>query len=116
MPTTFSGERPPEAGFFESVTRIAGEHGFTLNRRKTRLQKLTSRQTVTGIVTNQKLNVDREYKLKLRAQLHTLDPPGPIFSHLQTLPDPGNSAFYCKSVSPHPGREEEVCGDGGKYA
>jgi RNA-directed DNA polymerase len=28
---TFSGERPPEAGFFESVTRITGEHGFTLN-------------------------------------------------------------------------------------
>ena len=58
----FSGERPPEAGFFESVTLIAGEHGFTLNRRKTRLQKSTSRQTVTGIVANQKPNVGREFR------------------------------------------------------
>ncbi len=51
---TFSGERPPEAGFFESVARIAGEYGFTLNRRKTRIRKSTSRQTVIGIVANQK--------------------------------------------------------------
>ena len=77
---TFSGERPPEAGFFESVTRIVGEHGFTLNRRKTRIQKSTSRQTVTGIVANQKPNVDREYKRKLRAQLHTLDMLGPYLA------------------------------------
>ena len=77
---TFSGERPPEAGFFESVARITGEHGFTQNRRKTRLQKSTSRQTVTGIVANQKPNVDREYKRKLRAQLHTLDMLGPYLA------------------------------------
>ena len=74
---TFSGERTPEVGFFDSVARIAGEHGFTLNRRKTRIQKSTSRQTVTGIVANRKPNVDREYKRKLRAQLHTLDTLGP---------------------------------------
>ena len=70
---TFSGERPPEAGFFESVTRIIGEHGFTLNRRKTRIQHSTSRQVVTGIVANSNPNLNREYKRKLRAQLHSLE-------------------------------------------
>ncbi len=115
---TFSGERPPEAGFFESVTRTAGAHGFILNRRKTRIetprgrageesesvkdffsvlfaypvstlsrgnaltgfQRSTSRQTVTGIVANQKPNVGREYKRKLRAQLHALDTLGPYLA------------------------------------
>ena len=77
---TFSGERPPEAGFFESVTRIIGEHGFTLNRRKTRIQKSDSRQTVTGIVAKSTPNVNREYKRKLRAQLQTLDMLGPYLA------------------------------------
>lgn len=77
---TFSGERPPEAGFFESVTRTAGAHGFILNRRKTRIQRSTSRQTVTGIVANRKPNAAREYKRKLRAQLHALDTLGPYLA------------------------------------
>ena len=35
---TFSGERPPEAGFFESVTRITGEYNFTLEERRSLLK------------------------------------------------------------------------------
>ncbi|MBC2080806.1 RNA-directed DNA polymerase [Listeria booriae] len=46
--------------------------GFNLNPEKTRLQYKNSRQSVTGLVVNKKLNVPNEYYKKTRAMAHTL--------------------------------------------
>ena len=74
---TFSGECLSDEAFRESVEMIVADAGFTLNRRKSSVQKSTSRQKVTGIVVNRKPNVDRKYKRLLRAQLHAVEVLGP---------------------------------------
>lgn len=45
---------------------------FKLNTKKTRLINLNSQQKVTGIVVNQKLNIDRKWLKKTRAMFHDL--------------------------------------------
>lgn len=44
--------------------------GFELNDRKTRVLGTHCRQSVTGLVVNQKLNVAREYRRNLRADIY----------------------------------------------
>ena len=57
-------------------------YGFELNETKTRLQKAHQRQTVTGIVVNEKPQVSREYRRKLRAEVYYCGKFG-VESHLQ---------------------------------
>lgn len=83
---TFSGDTLPETVFQESVAETVRTFGFNLNRRKIRIQKSTFRQRVTGIIVNQKPNVDRRFKRLLRAQLHAVKALGPslaTFNHLK---------------------------------
>ncbi|WP_462266481.1 reverse transcriptase family protein [Mucilaginibacter sp.] len=56
--------------FFKEVRRVIQGQGFRLNEEKTRLQNEKFRQTVTGVVVNKKLNVDKRYVDKLRIWLH----------------------------------------------
>lgn len=58
--------------------------GLFLKKRKTALIKNTKRQTVTGIVVNEKLGVSREYKSKLRQEMYYISRYG-IDSHLARL-------------------------------
>lgn len=51
----------------ESLTAIVSKSGFSLNTAKTRMQYRDSRQEVTGLVVNKKINVRSEYRHKLRA-------------------------------------------------
>lgn len=53
-----------------SLTRIIGARGFLINQKKVRLQHRSTRQTVTGLVVNEKANVPREYVRNLRATMH----------------------------------------------
>ena len=46
--------------------------GFSINARKTRLMYRSSRQDVTGLVVNEKVNVRREYRRNVRAMVHRL--------------------------------------------
>ena len=46
--------------------------GFSINKKKTRLQFRDSRQEVTGLIVNKKLNVDHTYVRKTRAMAHQL--------------------------------------------
>jgi RNA-directed DNA polymerase len=52
---------------------IINHCGFQINNKKVRTISRRGRQTVTGLVVNQKLNVDRRYIRKLRAILHDLE-------------------------------------------
>jgi len=44
--------------------------GFTINTVKTRLFARTGRQSVTGLVINRKVNVNRNYEMRVRAAFH----------------------------------------------
>ena len=70
---TFSGTK--EAGaktgyLLARVRHIVADEKLTVNEDKTRVQKPNARQSVTGIVVNQRPNVPRRMRRRLRAILH----------------------------------------------
>ena len=62
--------------FRKELNRIICEQGFTLNEKKTRLQKLGGRQEVTGIIVSNKLNVSQKYVRDIRNILYIWDKYG----------------------------------------
>ena len=70
----FSGEADftRQASFFVPLAAgIAGDEGFVVNHRKTRLMTEASRQQVTGLVVNRTAHASREACDALRALLHS---------------------------------------------
>ncbi len=63
--------------------------GFTVNPQKTRMQYRTSRQVVTGLVVNKKLNVAADYRHRVRAMAHRLFTTG-SFELYAIAKDEGN--------------------------
>ena len=60
-----------------AVTAVAREEGFEVNPGKTRVQRATTRQQVTGVVVNTGTGVRREDEDRLRAVLHDAVRNGP---------------------------------------
>lgn len=58
--------------FFESLKKEIQKSGFSINDSKTRLIYHDSRQTVTGLIVNKKINVPRDFYKSTRAMLHSL--------------------------------------------
>lgn len=54
------------------MDKIVRNSGFSLDEEKTRLQYFSSRQVVTGLVVNKKLNISRNYYKDTRAMAHSL--------------------------------------------
>lgn len=52
------------------VRHIAGDEGFTVNEKKTRIQRRNTAQTVTGLVVNDRVGVARTEVRRIRAILH----------------------------------------------
>jgi RNA-directed DNA polymerase len=77
------GQRAPgslnlwEAG--PKLVRAIKRAGFVLNAAKTRMQRSYSRQDVTGIVVNQKVNVPADYYETVAAMCHRLFMDGECF-------------------------------------
>ena len=61
----------------EKIRQRTKREGFCIHPQKTRVMRRSSRQEVTGIVVNEKPNIDRETLLQFRAFLHCLDKKGP---------------------------------------
>lgn len=55
-----------------ALTRIIAKSGFQLNPKKTRMQYCDSRQEVTGLVVNRRINTRPEYRRLARAMTHRL--------------------------------------------
>ena len=72
--------------FRKELTRIIESQGFTINEVKTRLQKLGSRQEVTGIIVNEKLNVTKKYVREIRSLLYIWEMYGYSTAILRFLP------------------------------
>ncbi|MFB2121478.1 retron St85 family RNA-directed DNA polymerase [Parapedobacter sp. 2B3] len=67
---TFSGDKIPTK-FIEYVSSIIHNEGFVINENKTRLYKSGGKRIVTGVsVATEELKLPREYKRKLRTELH----------------------------------------------
>ena len=59
-----------DGDFMKELNRIVSEEHFSLNDKKTRLQKNNVRQEVTGITVNEKANVTRKYVREVRQLLY----------------------------------------------
>lgn len=57
----------------KNILNILEEENFFINPDKTRIQAYYQSQVVTGLKVNKKLNVDRDYILKIRAMMHNLE-------------------------------------------
>ena len=60
----------PEGEFQKELKRIIKEQNFHINESKTRLQKNGFRKEVTGLLVNEKVNVQRRYIKQLRMWLY----------------------------------------------
>lgn len=54
------------------LLEIITHSDFKVNEKKTRMQYRDSRQDVTGLIVNRKINVRREYRHNVRAMVHSL--------------------------------------------
>ncbi|MDA2046314.1 retron Ec67 family RNA-directed DNA polymerase/endonuclease [Bacillus cereus group sp. MYBK40-2] len=61
-----------QSDFHEEISKIIEKAGFKINEKKTRLQFKDSRQEVTGLIVNKKINVDRNYYKTTRSMAHSL--------------------------------------------
>lgn len=68
------------------VEKIIKRSGFEVNPQKTRLQFPTSRQVVTGLVVNKKVNVKNEYYRYARSMCHALFTHGTFYLPGKTDP------------------------------
>lgn len=99
---TFSGDfSPPEV--IRKVRSFLLSLGFVVNEGKTRVLPAGRRQAVTGIVVNEKPQVPRNYRDKLRQELFYLRRYG-VAGHLQRLerrdaaPSEGEQVRYLQSL------------------
>ncbi|WP_206028668.1 reverse transcriptase family protein [Thalassoroseus pseudoceratinae] len=72
-----SGDVANMAGWvIAKIRHVVADEGFTLNRKKTRVQRPNMRQTVTGVVVNERPGVPRKLVRRLRAILHNAQTTG----------------------------------------
>lgn len=73
---TFSSHFDITTNEILDIINIIKGHGFRINEQKLRLKPSNRKQTVTGVVVNQRLNVDRKLLKKIRAMLFDLSTNG----------------------------------------
>jgi RNA-directed DNA polymerase len=66
--------KPLELG--SALVELIESHNFRINPKKTRLRHQRQRQDVTGLIVNEKVNVDRGYVRGVRALLHDWERQG----------------------------------------
>lgn len=72
--------------FNKELARIIQGQGFTINEKKTRLQKTGGRQEVTGIIVSSKLNVTQKYVRDIRNLLYIWDRYGYTAAYAKFFP------------------------------
>ncbi|WP_421847195.1 TIR domain-containing protein [Marinomonas sp.] len=59
--------------------------GFLINEKKTRLQKQYEKQVVTGLIVNERVNIDRKYIRNTRAIIHSWGKYGAILAERELI-------------------------------
>ena len=67
---TFSSDNPIDAKLILDIRSIVIQNDFSVNEKKLRIRAKNRKQTVTGLIVNDKVNVDRKLMKKVRAMLH----------------------------------------------
>jgi retron-type reverse transcriptase len=97
------------AKLLTGLRHIVGEESFTVNEKKTRVQRPNTRQTVTGIVVNRHPNVSRDTVRRLRAILHRAKTEGLAAQNRENHPRfeswVRGMIAYVAMVNPERGRE-----------
>ncbi len=62
-----------DSEFIIEMKKIIADQNFEINPKKTRLQKRGYRQEVTGVIVNDKTNVNKHYIKQLRAMLYAIE-------------------------------------------
>lgn len=83
--------------FIKILSKKLKYENFSLNNKKTRIFKSHKRQLVTGLVVNQKVNVNKEYYKRLRQELYYISKYG-IEDHLKNQNLDIDSESYLKSL------------------
>ena len=87
------------------LQRLVVKSGFSINDKKTRMQYRDSRQEVTGLTVNRKINVPATYRYLVRAMAHALFDTGSFeFIHRK------NSPAGVEVVKSVPGRPKQLLG------
>jgi RNA-directed DNA polymerase len=85
---TFSGDRLDTLRYILRETqKIVVEEGFAINQEKTRILRRSNRQTVTGLVVNDKVNTPRRVRRQLRAIFHNAAQTGLAAQNRDGRPD-----------------------------
>ncbi len=93
---TFSGELDTDE-IIEFVSDQLKKRGLFLNKSKTKHARFGQRQTVTGIVVNQKINISSEYKRKIRQEVFYCRKFG-VEGHLARIGEDISPAKYLSSL------------------
>ena len=67
---TFSSDNPIDTKLIVEIRSIIVQNDFCVNEKKLRKRTQNKKQTVTGLVVNEKVNIDRKLMKKVRAMLH----------------------------------------------
>lgn len=83
------------------VERVLNSDGYYVNKDKTRLMKKHTRQIVTGIVVNEKMQAPRTVRSKIRQELYYIEKFG-LASHLEKSNiDKGNYIYHLLGLANH---------------
>lgn len=93
---TFSGAFD-EKTVIDFISQELKSNGFILNRKKSVVVTPKQRQTVTGIVVNEKLNITKEYRKQIRKEVFYCKKFG-VENHLNSSCTEQNSNEYLKSL------------------
>ncbi|MBK1969959.1 retron Ec67 family RNA-directed DNA polymerase/endonuclease [Brevundimonas diminuta] len=99
------GAGPEDAWVIGSpLARVIERAGFSINTRKTRMQERASRQLVTGLTVNSKVNVTQSYWRSIRSMCHSLFQTGAYYRPIRT----GEPPTLLMSLSPLAGMLSHV--------
>ena len=105
---SFSGDVEPRSILSEG-RKIVSAAGFKLSERKTTMRGQHQRQSVTGLVVNEKLALPREKRRRLRAMLHRLERQGELDSGIvESLATINGHLAFLAMVSPNEFAEQRV--------
>lgn len=79
------------------VVRELKEKGFKLNKKKVKVISNKTRQQITGIIVNKKLNIRRSYKNKIRQEVYYIKKYG-LVSHLNKIKSKENKIDYLQKL------------------
>lgn len=93
------------------IKKIIASEGFKVHPKKTRIMRKHRHQEVTGIVVNDKLNVDRKTLRKFRALLHQIEkngPDGKSWGNGELIASIKGYANFVAMVNPEKGRSLQL--------